>query len=157
MRRAILRAACLVLILATGAGEAFAQQQDPSQKPRPLPRKKPVMETPVAPQKTPPPPASAQEKPLIELSEVFGSLAFITQICSPATHINPWRTRMETLLATEGESSGARDRMTGAFNRSFSEYSTSYRQCTEAAEAARLVLQRDAAQLAREIERRFGS
>ncbi len=133
-----------------------SQSQPPAQRARPVLRKKAV--TPPAPApKLPPVTVNPQEKPLVELSEIVGALAFLTQICSPATSPNPWRVRMETLLDTEGEASGAREKMTGAYNLGFSDYSTSYRQCTDAARAARRVLMRDAARIAREIERRFGS
>lgn len=147
----------IALVLATlGADIALAQQNTPA--PRPAQRRARV--APAPPPVTPapaPPPVTAQEKPLIELSEILGSLALAHQICTPGTSANPWRTRMETLLDAEGESSGAREKMIGAYNRGFSEYATSYRQCTDTLRAARRVLARDAARVARDLERRFGS
>lgn len=104
-----------------------------------------------------PPVSTAQEKPLVDLSEVVGALAFLSQLCQPGATPNPWRSRMEVLLEAEGEASGAREKMAGAFNTGFADYATTYRQCTPAAEAARLALTREAARLARELERRFGS
>ena len=144
------------LALAVLAVEPVLAQQTQPQRARPALRKKAV-ETPPPTPKLPPPPANAQEKPLLELSEAIGGLTFLSEICTPAANPNPWRLRMEALLDSEGESSGARDKMTGAFNHGFSDYSTTYRQCTDAARAARRVLTRDAARLARDIERRFGS
>lgn len=157
--RLVLRAVILGLLTLTASVDTgFAQQQpQQQQRVRPVQRKKAVPE-PVAPApKAPAAPANAQEKPLVELSEAMGGLAFISQVCSPAVTPNPWRARMEALLESEGENSGVREKMAGAFNAGFSDYSTTYRQCTPASRAARQVLMRDAARLAREIERRFGS
>lgn len=153
MRKA---SASLVILLLTAslAGEAMAQQDAP--RPRTTQRNRKPVE-PAPPPKAPPPPANAQEKPLVEIAETIGALAFLSQICSPATTPNPWRVRMEALLDAEGEASGAREKMTGAFNQGYSEYSASYRQCTDAALAARRILTRDAARMARDLERRFGS
>lgn len=104
-----------------------------------------------------PPSSSLQEKPLVELSEVVGALAFLSQLCSPGATPNPWRGRMEALLEAEGESAGAREQMAGAFNTGYADYATTYRQCTPAAQAASQALTREAARLARDLERRFGS
>lgn len=145
--------ASLVLVLVAEA--ALAQQQP--QRARPVQRKKPAREAVAPAPKALLPPANAQEKPLLELSEAMGGLAFLTQICSPATNPNPWLIRMEALVDSEGDNSGAREKMTGAYNHGFSDYATTYRQCTEAARAARKVLTRDAARLARDLERRFGT
>lgn len=151
----IARSLAGALVLAFCAEGALAQQQ--SQRARPVQRKKPATEAATPAPKLPPAPANAQEKPLLDLSEAMGGLAFLTQICSPATSPNPWRVRMETLIDSEGDNAGARDKMTGAYNQGFSDYATTYRQCTDAARAARRVLTRDAARLARDLERRFGS
>lgn len=153
-RWAMLSLAGLALAMLTAEPALAQQQQQP--RARAALRKKAVS-VPAPVPKLPPPPANAQEKPLLELSEAIGGLTFLSQICSPATSPNPWRVRMETLLDNEGDNSGAREKMTGAFNHGFSDYSTTYRQCTDAARAARRVLRRDAARIAREIERRFGS
>ena len=157
MRRAL---AALVLAFAVLGGDVHFSsvalaQQEPS-RPRAVVRPKKAPEPQPQP-KAPPPATNAQEKPLVELSETIGALAFLAQICSPATTPNPWRARMETLLDAEGDASGAREKMTGAFNQGYSEYSASYRQCTDAALTARRILTRDAARMARDLERRFGS
>ena len=144
------------LVLALLAVDGALAQQQP-QRARPVQRKKPAAEAVAPAPKVPLPPANAQEKPLLDLSETIGGLAFLTQICSPAASPNPWRARMEALIESEGENSGAREKMTGAYNHGFSDYATTYRQCTDAARAARRVLTRDAARLARDIERRFGT
>ncbi len=162
MRRAGLALALGIAACVSGevllSGEVFAQQppQPQPQRVRPVPRKK-APETPPPAPKPAPVVITPQEKPLVELSEIIGALTFLAQICSPASTPNPWRVRMETLLDSEGEASGVRDKMTGAFNLGFAEYATTYRQCTDSARAARRILTRDAARLARDLERRFGS
>jgi uncharacterized protein (TIGR02301 family) len=172
MRRLRLLAAALIAI----SSHALAQEGSPSRiiptpqaqptppsqanpasppRARPSPRR-PQGETSPA-SRLPAPASSAQEKPLVDLSEVVGAIAFLTQLCQPEAVPNPWRARMEILLEAEGEASGAKEKMTGAFNTGFSDYATTYRQCTPAAEAARQALTREAVRLARDLERRFGS
>ncbi|WP_284178410.1 TIGR02301 family protein [Rhabdaerophilum sp. SD176] len=162
----------MLLLALTGSIRSVAQETPPSRiiltpsapaqtgpvaplRARPSIRR-PAGENPVA-SRPAPPVSTAQEKPLVDLSEVVGALAFLSQLCQPGAQPNPWRARMEVLLEAEGEPSGAREKMAGAFNTGFSDYATTYRQCTPAAEAARLALTREAARLARELERRFGS
>jgi uncharacterized protein (TIGR02301 family) len=151
MARRIDTRIALVVLLACGSyGDGQAQQAVPAH------RKKPPVEKPT-PAPAPVPAVNPHHKPLIDLSEMIGALAFLADICSPGAGLNPWRIRMETLLETEGEASGIRDRLTGAFNQGYADYSTSYRQCTPSARAAQRLLTRDAARGARDIERRFGS
>ncbi len=133
----------------------IAMPQAGAQAPQPK-RKKASVETPATP--PPPPPApDPHHRPLIELSELIGALALLVEVCTPGSASNPWRARMERLIATEGEASGIADRLRGAFNHGYSDYATSYRTCTPSAKAATDMLTRDAARLARDIERRFGS
>ncbi len=119
-----------------------------------------------AARRAPPPPPKEQpkpalpaeyEKPLLELSETIGSLAFLTGLCRPATTPNPWQQRMEALVESEGAANQNGEKLIGAYNQGFSAFSTTYRQCTDAARTARSVLVREAARLSREIERRYGS
>lgn len=96
--------------------------------------------------------------PLSELSETLGALALLSQICSPTPDApNIWRIRMEALVESEGEPAGASERMKGAFNRGYADYSTSYTRCTPAARAAQISLRQEAARLARWLNQRFGS
>ena len=143
---ALFVAASLTALIA--AQQAFGQRAS-------VRKKKPAVEAPATP---PPPPApDPHHRPLTELSEIIGALVLLTEICSPASSTNPWRARMERLVAAEGEASGIADRLRGAFNHGYSDYATSYRACTPSAKAAAEILTRDAARLARDIERRFGS
>lgn len=144
-------ALALLLLAAVGVEAASAQQAQPRA------RKKAPIETPAAPATPPPQAENPQQKPLTDLAEIIGGLAFLTEICSPGSAVNPWRARMEGLLEAEGEASGIKARMTGAFNQGYTDYSTTYRQCTQSARAVQRLMTRDASRLAREIERRFGS
>lgn len=104
-----------------------------------------------------PPTLDAAQGPLAELSETLGALTLITQVCAPDLAPNPWRLRMETLLEAEGEASGAKAAMQGAFNRGFTDFATSYNRCTPSAKAADESLRREAARLSRVLTQRFGS
>lgn len=103
---------------------------------------------------TVPPP---YERPLIELSEAIGSLAFLTALCSPTGEPNAWQRRMESLIESEGQVVSTREKMMGAFNQGFLAFQTAHRDCSPAARAARSLLVKDAARTARDIERRWGS
>lgn len=140
-----------LLIVALGLMTAYPvdAQQTPAR------RTAPPAQTQPAPPPRPVLPAE-YERPVLELSETIGSLAFLTGLCRPAPGPNPWRRRMEELVESEGNANANREKLMGAYNQGFSAFSTTYRQCTDAARAARSVLVREAARLARDIERRYG-
>lgn len=137
------------------AAPSAPAQQRPANRPQTT-APRPVIAAPVTPLARPPVPV-AYEAPMLELSESIGALAFLTHLCSPTTQPNPWVSRMEGLLSSEGENAGNREKLIGAYNQGYLAFSTSYRQCTEAAKAARSLLVRDAIRLARDIERKFGA
>jgi len=99
----------------------------------------------------------AYEKPMLDLSEIIGSLAFLTSLCAPSGEPNAWQRRMEGLVASEGEASGISEKLMGAYNQGYVAFSTTHRQCSPAAKAAQTLLIHDAARLARMLERRYGS
>lgn len=139
---------CLVIAVALlSASSGLAQQVQPRRQPaapaQPAAPPRPVLPT-------------EYERPILELSETMGSLAFLTTLCRPAPGQNPWRRRMEELVDSEGSANANREKLMGAYNQGYSAFSTTYRQCTDAARAARSVLVREAARLARDIERRYG-
>ncbi len=145
------RAALAILLIAALSAPGMAQQQAAPQPqrraaPSPQPPKEPVR----------PPLPAEYEKPMLELSETLGSLAFLTTLCRPNERPNPWQKRMETLVESEGAAQGNRERLMGAYNSGFSTFSTTYRQCTDAARAARSILVREASRLARALEQRYG-
>ena len=147
------------MILPPSGGVIRPAPASPPQAVRPAARPtQPSAPRPVAPKpEGPKPPVPITfEKPMLELSEAIGSLAFLTALCSPTTQPNPWLRRMEGLLDSEGEAAGNKDKMIGAYNQGYAAFSTAYRQCSEAAQAARGLLVQDATRLARELDRRFG-
>jgi len=131
--------------------------------PAPEPPPKPVRPRPATPGQPrgntqPPKPViqqitPAQERPLLQLAETLGSLAFLADLCQPTQSPNLWLQRMEALMASDGDAFGLRERMGGAYNRGFTAFATTYRQCTGMAEAARRVLMRDVVEQAQEVER----
>lgn len=92
---------------------------------------------------------------LERLAEVMGVLTFLRDLCEPGDGA-VWRGKMEDLLASEGTTPTRRDRLAGAFNRGFSGYRASYRQCTPAAELAIGRALGEGAALARDLSTRFG-
>lgn len=138
---------CLVAISLLATSASLAQQAQPRRQPavpaQPAPPPRPIL-------------PAEYERPILELSETMGSLAFLTTLCRPGPGQNPWRRRMEELVESEGSANANREKLMGAYNLGFSAFSTTYRQCTDAARAARSVLVREAARLARDIERRYG-
>lgn len=143
----MMRLPALIAVTLLAASPALAQQPQPRRQTA-APAQPAAPPRPVLP--------SEYERPILELSETMGSLAFLTTLCRPAPGQNPWRRRMEELVETEGSANANREKLMGAYNQGYSAFSTTYRQCTDAARAARSVLVREAARLARDIERRYG-
>lgn len=117
----------------------------------PLPPPSPVPQ-PTAPQA----PAPAYQPQLLRLAELLGTLAYMSDLCG-APDAAAWRTRMAALLASEGQTPGLRDLLTGSFNRGFRSYEASYRVCTP---NAQLVIGRtldEAGRLAGTVVTRFGA
>lgn len=133
------------LLAAIGPVSAQAPRQPPKRAPEPV--------APATPAK--PAPQPGLDRPLLELSEAIGSLAFLGQLCAK-NEGEAWRIRMEGLIESEGEPAGLAETMRGAYNRGFAAFSTSYRQCTPAAKAARELIVQDAARLAEALQQRFG-
>lgn len=142
-----------------------SQPPAPRQVPRAAPRQQPgatastTVRPPAAPDPSAPKPPvpAALEKPLLELSEAMGSLAFLADLCSPLQQPNAWQGRMERLVSSDGEALGNKEKLMGSYNQGYVAFSTTYRQCTDAAQAAQTLLIKDAARIARDLERRFGS
>ncbi len=139
--------ACAALLLAAevmlaGASQLMAQQQRPAQARPPAP---PAAE----------PPPAAYEPDLLKLAEIMGSLTFLRQLCS-GSDAQRWRQRMQELLEAEGTSAGRKERLAGAYNRGFSSYALTYRNCTGSAKEATARLSGDGDKLSRRISGRFG-
>jgi uncharacterized protein (TIGR02301 family) len=105
----------------------------------------------------PPPPVeqpAPYEPQLLRLSEIMGVLTFMNTLCRTADG-EQWRRRMVTVLETEGQATGRRERLAGAYNRGYQTYQYAYNSCTP---NARLVIERsllEGERLTRELTTRF--
>lgn len=83
--------------------------------------------------------ASNESRPydqdLLRLSEILGSLHYLRAVCD-TNDGQLWRNQMEAILSAEGSSALRRVVLTRQFNRGFTNYSRTYRQCTAAAKTA---------------------
>jgi uncharacterized protein (TIGR02301 family) len=168
------------LMLALAASEALAQspfwffqRQQPQFEPQPAPqqlrpKKKKVSVPPqqkpdaqkveqakadAQPEKDEPPPP--YEKDLLRLSEIMGSLAFLRSLCEQGDQ-GEWRTRMTALIDAEAATRARKERLAGAYNKGFRNYSTTYRRCTPSANLAIERYLAEGGRLARAISGRFG-
>jgi len=93
------------------------------------------------------------EPQLEHLSEVMGSLYFLTPLCHAGA--KDWRAEMGDLIALDKPDADRKQRLAGAFNTGFEAYSRLYRTCTDSAEAALARLLGDAEQTARDIHAHY--
>ena len=86
---------------------------------------------------------------------MMGALAYLRDLCGEGDSAD-FRARMGALLDAEAADAQRRDRLVGAYNKSFRDYATSYRACGPAANA---VIQRylaETARLATDLANRYG-
>ena len=99
--------------------------------------------------------APADER-LERLSEIVGSVHYLHGLCAEEPD-ERWRELMAELLDAETLDPQRRARMTAAFNRGYRAFASVYRECTEAAAAARTRYRSEGATLASEIIARYGN
>jgi uncharacterized protein (TIGR02301 family) len=99
---------------------------------------------------------SALDDSLSRLSEILGALHYLRGICD-AGEGSRWRSEMQALLETEGNTSERKARMTAAFNRGFRGYQQTYRTCTAAAGTATQRYLEEGAKLSREVTARYSN
>jgi uncharacterized protein (TIGR02301 family) len=100
--------------------------------------------------------SSALDDSLTRLSEILGALHYLRGICESGEG-NRWRTEMQALLETEGNTTERKARMTAAFNRGFRGYQQTYRTCTAAAGTATRRYLEEGAKLSREVTARYSN
>lgn len=100
----------------------------------------------------PPPPYEPQ---MLRLSELMGALAFLHPLCGGEGEAE-WRGRMTALINAEAPPPQRRERLAGAYNRGYREYSVTYRRCTPAAETIISRSLNEGGRLTRELAGRFG-
>ncbi|WP_400765632.1 TIGR02301 family protein [Methylosinus sporium] len=101
----------------------------------------------------PPPPYEPQ---LLRLSEILGALSYLRDLCGSEDG-EDWRAKMSALLEAEAKTGQRRLKLTGAFNRGFRGYETTYRSCTP---NARLAISRyldEGGRIAHDIAYRYGN
>jgi len=99
---------------------------------------------------------SALDDSLTRLAEILGALHYLRGICESGEG-NRWRTEMQALIETEGNTAERKARMTAAFNRGFRGYQQTYRTCTAAAGTATRRYLEEGAKLSREVTARYSN
>jgi uncharacterized protein (TIGR02301 family) len=93
------------------------------------------------------------EPQLERLSEVMGSLYFLTPLCAPGG--KDWRVEMSELIALDTPDDDRKQRLAGAFNNGYQAYARLYRECTDSAHTAMTKLLVEAEQTARDIHAHY--
>ena len=93
------------------------------------------------------------EPRLERLSEVMGSLYFLTPLCARGG--KDWRVEMSELIALDSPDDDRKQRLAGAFNNGYQAYARLYRECTDSAHTAMTKLLTEAEQTARDIHAHF--
>jgi len=83
-----------------------------------------------------PHPETRYETILLRLSEIMGSVHFLSILCQSNEEPGVWRQQMEALLEAESAFPQRRRLMTIRFNRGYSSFSQVYRTCTPSAKEA---------------------
>ena len=75
------------------------------------------------------------ENRLLRLSEIMGSLHFLTLPCRP-NEGTIWHTKMKQILEVEAKTELRKAKLTERFNSGFSSFQATYRKCSSSAETA---------------------
>ena len=75
------------------------------------------------------------EDRLLRLSEIMGSLHFLTLLCRPNEGAI-WHTKMNQILEVEAKTTLRKAKLTERFNSGFDGFQATYRKCTPSAETA---------------------
>jgi len=81
-------------------------------------------------------PETRYETILLRLSEILGSVHFLSNLCDSNEEPDIWRRQMEALLEAESAFPQRRRLMTIRFNRGYSSFTQVYRTCTPSAREA---------------------
>jgi uncharacterized protein (TIGR02301 family) len=93
------------------------------------------------------------EPQLEQLSQVLGSLYFLSPLCSKGG--KDWRVEMSELIALDSPDDDRKQRLAGAFNEGYQAYGRLYHSCTDSARAALTKLLVEAEQTARDLHAHF--
>lgn len=106
-------------------------------------------------------PSLSQEKPppydaeLLRLSEILGSMHFLSLICRPDDG-QIWHEKMQEVLATEGDTPLQKAKLVERFNFGFSGFQSTYRKCTASASIALDRYAREGQQIVETLTTEFG-
>ncbi|MEP5779705.1 MAG: TIGR02301 family protein [Hyphomicrobiales bacterium] len=75
------------------------------------------------------------ESRLLRLSEIIGSIHFLSLLCKPDDGL-VWHNKMNEMLEAEEPSELRRARLVARFNSGFSSFQATYRKCTPSAQKA---------------------
>ena len=75
------------------------------------------------------------ENRLLRLSEIMGSLHFLTLLCRP-NEGDIWHAKMNQILQVEAKTTLRKAKLTERFNSGFGGFQATYRKCTSSAETA---------------------
>jgi uncharacterized protein (TIGR02301 family) len=95
------------------------------------------------------------EPQLLRLAELMGALAYLRDLCGDSDS-SAYHDKMASLLDADAKSQARKDRLAGAYNRSFRDYQISYRTCTP---SAREIIERflgETARLTTDLANRYG-
>jgi uncharacterized protein (TIGR02301 family) len=120
-------------------------------------------EAPKPPEAAAPPageePLPPYEPRLLRLAEILGALSYLQDLCGgPDSKASGqvWRAQMTALLETEGKTPLRKERLAGAYNRSFRGYEFGYRRCTANAQAIITRFLDESGKLAHDIAQHAG-
>jgi uncharacterized protein (TIGR02301 family) len=113
----------------------------------------PLANAPAAPEA--PDAAPPYEPDLLRLSELLGALAYLQDLCSQHDG-DVWREKMSALLDAEAKSAVRKERLAGAYNRGFKDYSVTYRLCTANAQAVIGRFLEESISISRDMTRQYG-
>ncbi|MBV9741873.1 MAG: TIGR02301 family protein [Hyphomicrobiales bacterium] len=110
----------------------------------------------------PPPPAPPPQAPpqpydtqLLRLSEILGSLSYLTSICD-STQRDPFRAQMQALIDTEANASPRREEFAGAYNRGYRGLASTYARCTDNARALIRRFREEGVSITRQVRNLYG-
>jgi uncharacterized protein (TIGR02301 family) len=109
-----------------------------------------------APAPEPEPLPAPYEAQILRLAEILGGLTYLGDLCGLAQEPD-WRAQMADLMEAEGKTPRAKERLAGAYNRSFRDYELSYRVCTPNAQAIITRFLEEGGRIAHEVANRYGS
>ncbi|MGA3302982.1 MAG: TIGR02301 family protein [Methylovirgula sp.] len=99
--------------------------------------------------------APPYEPQLLRLSELLGALAYLQDLCGQHDGA-VWREKMSTLLDAEAKSPVRKERLAGAYNRGFKDYSITYRLCTANAQAIIGRFLNESIDISHDVVRQYG-